>query len=123
MQHAVGERLERSSVIRVSEHVQILHRLRGEFRGQELGLFDAVAGPNAFQRRSHVAGLGKTPDDQSRQVGMLVESEENGRRGETQVEIRRRRLSQRLVRGDEVQQVVDELEGDPDVTTVLREKV
>lgn len=103
MQHIVRQSFERSPVIRVGEHVQIPHSLLGKFGGEEFGLFYSVARPDAFQGRRHVARPRETPHDQGRQIRVLVESEENGRRSEAQIQVGRSRLPQRLVGGNEVQ--------------------
>ena len=92
-------------------------------RGGELGrLLERLAVGRQLERARHVAVARELAPDQVGHLGMLLQRVQRERRRVALGHVRARRLAQRRRRARQVEHVVDDLVGKPEVAAVRRER-
>jgi hypothetical protein len=94
-------------MITVYKSLQISHGFLRKLLREEPGLFDSFTTIDAIQRRDDVSRLRKPPENQHRQIWMLIQREENGRRRKAQLKVSRSGFAESRLAGNDVEQVVN----------------
>jgi len=117
--HLLAEVDEGRLELRVLQSADRVHSLCAMIDGELLGLGQAVGLEHVVEGLLHVSLLAEPAGNQHIQLWIFTGSEENGRGGETQLEVSGRRLTEHVSGGHKVEEVVHQLEGDAEVLAVL----
>ena len=107
-------------VLAVCETVQSSGCSLAMFPGEVLGLLQPAGLLDKTERDLDISRLGEPPPNEIIEVGEPLRREEDGGRGEAKLEVRRCGFAELIRRHDKVQQIINKLERDSNISSILK---